>query len=892
MDQVNFNLDFEAHELTCAGAPIKLERIPMAVLFLLVRRKGQLVTRDEIIETVWSKDRFLDVDNSINTAIRKLRRAFGDSPENPLYIQTVSGRGYRFVGPITTANSHSGAGQETDPAKRVDLVEDETISGPLPLGQAAEYAGQILDALDAAHRKGITYGELKTANIIVTRQGIKLLELGLEQPADATAAPGTLQYMAPEQLHGAPASARTDIFAFGCVFYEMISGRPAFQGETTAIVKEAILEREPAPLDLPAPLMRVIATCLAKDPGERFQSALDLKRALSWVMEQPPVLAKPLPKPKLPWITAAMLGLIVAAGSWMARHNLNRPAEESPLIHVDLDAGSGPISQPAISRDGKHIAFISKGSLAIRRLDEGKFSIIPGTDGASFPFFSPDGRWVAFFANNKLRKMPVEGGGAVTLCETESAGGGTWGDDGYIVASIDHARGLSRISASGGTAVRITDSKADPAGQGIHLWPRSLPGGKGLLFGAANGTFRGSLRVLTPKGQKTLVEDSFQGMYLDSGYLVYHQRGTLFAAPMDLDRLELTGPPMPLVEEVAYTNLRADFDLSASGSLVYYKSTALNKIPVWLLSSGEIQPLPVKPGKYTSPRLSPDGKRLAVSLIEQGKQNLWVYDLIRQTFTRLTFSGEADLLPTWTPDGEFLAFRSGNSLSWMRSDGSGKPERLEGVSPNSGPSDFSRDGKWLTFWPLGPDSDLWVVPVERPAGGLKLGKPRLLLEHAGSKGRPVISPDGRWLAYTSNESRRFETYVAPFMPEGGAKQGKWQVSNVGGFAPIWSPNGRDLFFQSTDQRIQAVAYRQRGDSFLAEKPRYWSKARTADFFGAFDVAPDGMRVVALVPAEDIEPEKFLRLLFNVGSELHRKHGVQTWGQRPRVPIVDENWISF
>jgi Tol biopolymer transport system component len=341
---------------------------------------------------------------------------------------------------------------------------------------------------------------------------------------------------------------------------------------------------------------------------------------------------------------------------------------------------------------------------------------------------------------------------------------------------------------------------------------------------------------------------------------------------MDPDRLELTGPALPLVEAVPNSGDRADFDVSTSGTLVYRRGTVTNTLPSWLYSSGRIEPVLAKPGNYSSPRLSPDGTRLALSVIQEGKQSLWVYDLSRETWNRLTSEDDPELLPTWTPDGEFLAFRSGNTLAWTQSDGSGKVERLAGVSRNAGPWSFSADAKWLAFWPLEPDSDLWTVPVERTPGVLRLGQPQPLLQQAGSKGAPAISHDGRWLAYTSSASGRFEIYVMPFSPHGRTAGHKWLVSNGGGYAPIWSHGGRDLFYQGLDRRVHVAAYTVKGDSFVAEKPRFWSEKQMADigFMPSFDVAPDGKRVLALFATEDAKPETILHVLLNVDSELRRR----------------------
>jgi serine/threonine-protein kinase len=420
----------------------------------------------------------------------------------------------------------------------------------------------------------------------------------------------------------------------------------------------------------------------------------------------------------------------------------------------------------------------------------------------------------------------------------------------------------------------LTDSKSDPSGGLIHAWPQVLPGGKGVLFTATNASAQGSLRVLTPNDGKlkTLVENSTHGRFLASGYVVYYQRATLFAAPMDPDRLELTGPAVPLVYAVSNSGNRADFDLSTSGTLVYRRGTPRNSLPSWLYASGKIELVLAKPGNYSSPRLSPDGTRLALSVIQEGKQSLWVYDLRRETWNRLTSEDDPEWLPTWTPDGEFLAFRSGNTLAWTQSDGSGKVERLAGVSRNAGPSSFSADGKWLAFWPLEPDSDLWTVPVERTPGVLRLGQPKPLLQQAGSKGAPAISPDDRWLAYTSAASGHFEIYVMPFSPQGKTVVRKWLVSNGGGFGPVWSHNSRELFYQSLDSRIHVAAYIVKGDSFIAAKPRFWSQKQMTDMglSRGFDVAPDRKRVVALLPADEAKPETILHVLLNVDSELRRR----------------------
>jgi serine/threonine-protein kinase len=569
------------------------------------------------------------------------------------------------------------------------------------------------------------------------------------------------------------------------------------------------------------------------------------------------------------WAAAGILAVIavlVYQGSWRAQ----APVADRQFLQFDIDVGPKGFAQPAISRDGTRIVFVSEMALATRRLDQATITRLPGTEGGYLPFFSPDGRWVGFFSGGKLQKIGVEGGAPTVLCDTTGSGGASWGDDDDIIAGL--ADGLYSIPARGGQPQLLTNSKTERA-----LWPQVLPGGKNVLFAATNGSAQGSLRSFNRMNGKikTIVENSTHGRYLASGYLVYYQQGTLFVAPMDAGRLELTGPAVPLVFGVSNVGGfgRAEFDISNSGTLVYRGGKAGTRFVMsWLSPSGKTEAAIRTPGNYLTPRLSPDGARVAFSVMEEGRQNLWVSDLRRETFTRLTSGPEPDLLPTWTPDGEFLAFRSGNSLAWMHADGSGKLEYLAGVNRNAGPWSFSGDGKWLAFFPLQQASDLWTVPVERLPGAMRLGQPLPLTQQPGTKGAPAISPDNRWLAYTSSESGHFEIYVMPFSPQGTAANRKWVVSNGGGTCPLWSHNGRELFYQSLDRKIQVAAYRVRGDLFVAEKARAWSDTQLADtgIFPAFDVAPDGKRVVALFSAEDPRSETLVRVLLNLDSELGRR----------------------
>ena len=540
------------------------------------------------------------------------------------------------------------------------------------------------------------------------------------------------------------------------------------------------------------------------------------------------------------------------------------------MVSLDLDVGND-VSQPALSPDGNTLVFVASGRLAVRRLDQSRIVPIAGSEGASLPFFSPDGKWVGYFANHQLRKVGIETGETVTLCDAPVDHGGTWTEDGQIIAAISASGELSTVPASGGAPRPFSGLKGERPEVTNHRRPVALPGRKGTLFVSGTGIATGLLRVLPPGGgpAKTLVEGSSTARYLPGGYLLFSRGTTMFAAPMDLDRLELTGPASPLIERVADDHFRgADFDVSASGTLVYRRSASLvNRAVAWLDSSGVRGRVLTGTGAYTSPRLSPDGKRLALAF----ENDIWIYDLSREKMTQLTFGSVGHCCPVWSPHGDYVAFAS-SGLAWVRSDGSGSVERLPAARGTFAvPFSFSPDGKWLAFHGNEPQTgyDLWAAPVDRAAGALRLGPAQPLLRQAGLQVAPAISPDGRWLAYSSDdESGRMEVFVSAFSPHGPPPGGKWNVTTGGGRGPRWSRDGGEIFFRSTDNHLMAVAVHAKGNSFLADKPRQWFAQRLADVgpFPNFDVAPDGKRIVALVDAEETKPdETHLRVLLNIDA---------------------------
>jgi Tol biopolymer transport system component/predicted Ser/Thr protein kinase len=758
----------------------------------------------------------------------------------------------------------------------MEFIEGAPLKGPLPLEKATEYAGQILDALDAAHRKGITHRDLKPANILVTKQGIKLLDFGLAKQSvrlnegDVTKAltdqgqiVGTLQYMSPEQLQGKEADARSDLFSFGCVLYELLTGKRAFDGTSAASVIVSILEREPAPLEVARPLDRIVSRSLAKDPDQRFQTARDLKAALTWALDQPPGAAA-TQKSKLPWVvaTAGLAAVSIGMGAlfWRAA-----PSTEPPLMRFTVDLGpdavAGPRITATISPDGSRLAYVARGpvgtpQLATRALDESQATLLAGTEDATDPFFSPDSQWIGFFADGKMKKISVQGGGALTLCETGGAGlarGASWGADRQIVFTAGTGSvGLSSVPDSGGTPQTLTKPGS---GEVSHRWPQVLPGGQAILFTSSarvGGDYDdGVIEALSLKtGKWKIVQrGGYFGRYLSSGHLVYVHQGTLFGAPFDLDRLEVKRTPAPLVEDVDASTFfgSGQFESSRNGTFVYASarsSTSAWPI-VWLDSSGNTQPLlPAAP--YYNVSFSPDGKRLIMRL----RGVFQVYDLQHDRMTPLTFNRtQTSGSGIWTPDGKHVVFPStvsqGQTLQWIRADGAGGAQTLLMQSKDLLiPWSFSPDGRRLAFTEVSADHpSVWTLPLdmtdpEHP----KPGQPEPFLETVSHD--PVFSPNGRWIAYTSSESGTLEVYVRPFPGPGG----RWQVSSGGGQFPIWSRAGRELFFASLDLHIMVAGYTTSSDTFEADKARPWSNIQLLALGNtpAFDLNPDGKRFAVAV----------------------------------------------
>jgi serine/threonine-protein kinase len=787
----------------------------------------------------------------------------------------------------------------------MELVEGEPLKGPLPVVKAVEYAGQILDALDAAHQKGIVHRDLKPPNILVTKQGIKLLDFGLAKLADGLIAGpdetvtqgltqqgqivGTLQYMSPEQLNGKEVDSRSDLFSFGCVLYEMLGGKRAFDGKSAASVIAAVLEREPEPLKAAPPLERVIKRALAKDAEQRFQSARDLNAALSWALENSPAVARPSGL-RVALVAAAAMTIVAVTTSallWRA----TRPIDH-PLIRLSVDLGPEALTglnlTVAISPDGRRLVYPARGPdgkqiLATRLLDQVQPALLPGTENARNPFFSPDGQWIGFIDGTQLKKTSTQGGTPVTLSNIGRPQiGGSWGEDGNIVTSLSLSSGLVRLPDDGGKPQPFT--KLDAA-ELTHRWPQVLPGGKVILFTASTSISSmedASIKAvdLSTGVVKVVWRGGYYGRYLPSGHLVYVHQGALFGIEFNPARLETRGAPVPVLDDLAGDSLNGSgqFDFSAApsgaGTLIYVAGkSGIGSWAVASLDASGNQSVIAPSGVYYNPAFSPDGRRVAMDVGGPKGTDIFVYDVASGNSTRLTFDGASDR-PVWAPDGMHIIFQSsanGHALLWVRRDGANQPVLLWKTSYRLIPWSLSHDGRRLACWepnPTGPNG-IWIVPLDASdPDHPKAGQPEPFRYSQASETVPMFSPDGRWIAYRSNESGADEIYVRASSGSGG----HWQISDGGGMFAFWAPGGHDLFYETSDNRIMIIDYTTNGASFVkGGKPRVWFGQRIySPGRGNLDLAPDGKRFAIFRTTEEAESSPRVVFLLNFFDFLQRR----------------------
>jgi eukaryotic-like serine/threonine-protein kinase len=698
----------------------------------------------------------------------------------------------------------------------MELVEGTPLKGPLPVKKVLEYAAQILEALDAAHRKGITHRDLKPANILITKQGIKLLDFGLARmnpgPQDATLTRvgevmGTPAYMSPEQWEGKPGDARSDIYAFGCVLYEMLTGKRAAQDR-------AALE--------PVALEWVLAACLEKEPDERWQSVRDLRRTLQ--LPTAPAPARNPWRERAAWITAAAslsMALFLAlrpapppAAGGVVRLSINPPEK---MFFTGQNTATVGAPDFVLSPDGRSIVFAAaapgaRSTLWHRSLETETASLLAGTEGAELPFWSPDNRWVGYFADGKLKKIPPRGGPSQVVANALNARGASWGSDETILFGSGDG-GIFRVSSSGGTGTRVTELDATRQ-EGSHRFPQWLPNGRHFLFSVRSGLADQAgvyAASLDGKIKKLLIRGLTNALYA-SDYLFFMDGDTLMGQAFDANLLELSGQPFVVQGRVGRSSTgNGSFSACSAGVLAHADTLSQHSRLTWFDRSGNPSESVGPPGDYTDFRLSPDQTRLAASVADTktGFADIWLTDLSRGSTAPFTFGPAVNASPVWSPDGTRVAFRTsrnGGMVEFYRKSagGGGKEEpilpeeaaRDAGVqSTNLYLSDWSPDGRYLLFSTNAASGwDLWLLPL---AGA---PKPVSLLSAPGDQLHGNFSPDGRLVAYSSSESGKFEVHVQTFP----LSDRQWTISTVGGTEPRWRADGREIYYLSEDRNLMVV----------------------------------------------------------------------------------------
>jgi Tol biopolymer transport system component len=796
-----------------------------------------------------------------DVAVKVLPAAFSADPERlhrfEQEARAAAALNHPNILAVYDIGQHDGA-----PYMVSELLEGETLrerlnGGALPVRKAVEHAIQMAHGLAAAHEKGITHRDLKPENVFVTADGrVKILDFGLAKlvqgepsAAAVSALPttppntqtglvlGTIGYMSPEQVRGLPADHRSDIFAFGTILYEMLSGHRAFRGETTADTMTAILKENPPDLPVvdrhisPA-LERIADRCLEKSPAARFQSAGDLAFALEGLSSQSEAAASTtviarrkglLSNARVAWTLLATAGLAIAAMSIPAILYLRERPAANPEVRLELTTPA--TRQPlhfAISPDGRRLVFVASGEgvqrLWQRPLDAVTALPLEGTEGAEYPFWSPDSRAIGFFSAGKLKRVDITGGPPQIVADTPNGRGGAWNRDGTILFAPTNASGLVRVPASGGEFQPVT--KLAPPRQGSHRWPQFLPDGRRFLFFVqgnpeGQGIYLGSLDS-TDTTRLTSAEGA--GAYTEPGALVFQQQNALVVRGFDVAGSRLTGDPVTIADRVSYDagfNL-AGFSVSAVGRLAYRAGGSERRQLTWFDRTGKVVGVAGEPdtNNLVTNALSRDGRRIAVMRTVQSNQDIWMIDVLRGGATRFTFDPALDAFGVWSPDGTRIAFESNRNgsldLFLKPSSGAGAEELVLASPSTKIPTDWSLDGRFLLYQNADPKTgwDLVALPM------IGDRKPIVVVSTPFEERGGQFSPDGRWVAYQSNESGRFEINVQPFPGPGG----KWQVSTAGGTDARWGPDGKELFFLAPDLKLMAVPVRVSDSTFDAGSP--------------------------------------------------------------------------
>ena len=772
---------------------------------------------------------------SRDVALKTIKGAFTERFERE--AKAISSLNHPNICTLYDVGQHEGSGYLV-----MEFIEGKPIAGPMPLDQAIQTGIQICDALYAAHKKGIVHRDLKPANILVTKQGVKLLDFGLAKltaaapgsgayapppamPADqqtvaaltgAHTVVGTPQYMAPEQISGGEVDARTDIFAFGCVLYELITGQRAFDGKSASSVMASVLAMTPKPIEelvplTPPALDRVISRCLAKDPEDRWQSARDVAAELRWIAEggskvglPAVVTVKRKTREHIAWgacilATLAALGFAVA---WVRRAPQPQPVVRFPL---PLPEGLTNPTSPEVSPDGRSIAFIAtdpdgKSLIWVRALDVLQPRSLPGTDGARRLFWGPDSRQIAFTGTGKLRKVDITGGPPQTICESPTGADGSWSPEGVILFDGQDSDPIWEVPASGGIAkVKVP---GDPK-KGITAtgWPVFLPDGKHFLFMNFGANNEQTLMVgaLDSDQSTELFKVTSRVLYTEPGYLLFVRENTLVAQKFDASSLKVQGDAVPLGEGLGVDSVGlASFSASRNGVLAFRAGEVSGRRLVWADRSGKITPALDALGDYRDVYFAPEGNRFVFDSSATGSNgDLWIRDLVRGVTSRFTFDTAQSLAPVWSPDGRTILYTSrmkGPGDLWTKDvSGTREPEPLLASPEAKFASDWSRDGKYVlyTYQAKTTGFDIWALPMT----GEK--KPFPVAQTKFDELFARFSPDGKFVAYQSNESGRAEVYVQEF-PEA---HNKWQVSTSGGNDVYWRADGKELFYRNGPRLI-------------------------------------------------------------------------------------------
>ncbi|MCH8268007.1 MAG: PD40 domain-containing protein [Acidobacteria bacterium] len=694
---------------------------------------------------------------------------------------------------------------------------------------------------------------------------------------------GTAAYMSPEQARGKKVDKRTDIWAFGCVLFELLTGRQAFQSrdregaDTVQDIIARILQGEPdwqaLPGTTPEKVRDLLRRCLQKDVTRRSRDAAEIRLQIEEALAAPATGGVVIGtrtgwrRMLLPVLGSTVLAAIITG---IAVWQLRPAPPPSFVTHTviplreDNQLGGNFFPMLALSPDGTQLAYIAGSGTAqqiyVRAMDAIEARVLAGTERAQDPFFSPDGEWIAFFADGKLKKVSVSGGAVLTLCDVPSSRGGSWGVDDTIVFAPTNRGGLWEVPAAGGEPQELTKLNE---GELSHRWPQLLPDGKTLIFtvatradavnpAASNEIAALNLDTGDTGEHKVVIRGGTFGRYVPTGHLVYYSAGTIMAAPFDPGRLEAGGAPAPVVEDVMSSTEgtgAGQFSFSNLGSLVYVaggNQQAASSL-VWVDRGGTEEPVNAPPRQYLRPRLSPDGQRLAVEIVGQ-KTDIWIYDLSQETLTPITFEGDK-IQVAWTPDAKRIVYSSAGQadgtrrLYWKPADGTGSEELLTSNQYGFNAPSMTPDGKWLAWHVINPETsrDIWGLPLEGER------KPRPLLQEPFNESAAAFSPDGRWLAYASDESGQSEVYVRSFP----GLEGKWRISTEGGGGPYWNPNGRELFYRSGNKMMAVDVTTQ--PTFTPGRPTMVFEGQyNPDPTGQrpnYDVSPDGQRFLMMKRAE-------------------------------------------